>query len=426
MEQMLYSRNEEGRSAGRAPRIRTVRVALAGCGVVGSELLRLLDAQAEAIERERGLRFEVVRVLVRHPSRERAVPLGRERFSGDLEEFLAADSDLVVEAMGGVEPALQIAEATLRAGRDFVTANKALVAAHGPTLNRLAHRHGVRLDFESAVGGGIPVVRALRDSLRGSGVTRLRGILNGTCNYVLTRLAEGESYAAALADAQERGFAEADPTRDVDGQDAADKIAVLAWLAFGAEPDRLPIRCRGIVPDPDRLASDARSVEGVVRLVAECLRLGDGVAASVEPVIVAPDSELARTRGEQNAVLLDTRWNGVIRLAGPGAGGGPTASVLLADMLRGAAPIPEAAPATAAGVPDTRHHRWLVSVLPATAAEQRLDDALLRAGIDAGKLRRFDDAVRAVTPPAAWSQVAGVERELAAAGLRPLITRAEL
>ncbi|HEU4882400.1 MAG TPA: homoserine dehydrogenase, partial [Longimicrobium sp.] len=331
---------EEGRT--RIPRVslgvRTVRVALAGCGTVGGELVRILHHAADDIRQRHGVRFHLVRVLVAHRGRPRPGELDTSLLTTDVDAFLAAaaEADVVVEAISGIDPALRIATAALEGGKRLVTANKALVAAYGPELAALVRRHGGRLDFESAAAGGIPVVRALRDSLSLTGITRVRGILNGTTNYILSRLEDGWSFPDALADAQARGFAEADPSRDLSGEDAADKLRILAWLAFGVEPASLQVRRRGLSGDADRLARTARALDGAVRMVAEAARTAEGVAASVEPVLVAAGSDLARTRDEANLVVIDSRWNGRIALGGPGAGGGPTASALLGDMVRAA------------------------------------------------------------------------------------------
>jgi homoserine dehydrogenase len=191
-----------------------------------------------------------------------------------------------------------------------VTANKALIAAHGPELAALARQNRTRLDFEAAVGGGIPVVRALRDTLSSSAPRAIRGILNGTTNFILTRLELGAGFDDALADAQRLGYAEADPTRDLAGADAADKIAILAWLGFGVDPSRLPVTTRGLQGIADRVAADARAHGGVPRLVAEASLQDGRVTARVEPSIVAADGEFGRTRDERNLVVVDTRWNG--------------------------------------------------------------------------------------------------------------------
>jgi homoserine dehydrogenase len=246
---------EDGRI--RIPRVRrgvrTVRVALAGCGTVGGELVRILHHAADDIRLRHGLRFELTRVLVAHRARPRPGELDTSLLTTDVDAFLtdAAEADVVVEAVGGIDPALRIATAALRGGKRLVTANKALVAAHGPRLVALARKHGGRLDFESAAAGGIPIVRALREPLSLTGITRVRGILNGTTNYILSRVEDGWTFPAALADAQARGFAEADPSRDLSGEDAADKLrnpgvaGVRRGARAAADPPPRPGRRRG-------------------------------------------------------------------------------------------------------------------------------------------------------------------------------------
>lgn len=311
-----------------------VRFSLAGCGVVGSALLRLLDQRAGAIEAQHGLRFELQQVLVRDRSQQRDASLHEGQLTSDLARFSAQPGDMLVEAIGGFEPAHGLIQAALASGRDVVTANKAVLAEHGHTLQLLADETGAGLDFEAAVGGGMPLIHVLRDSLGQTGVRSIRGILNGTSNFILTRLAEGLGYEQALQRAQQAGFAEADATRDLDGTDAADKIRILAWLAFGISPVELSVDVSGILPDPDALAANARAQGGVVRLMAECTQ-GDGqLRAWVHPVVVAADSVWALTRDESNLVSIDTEFNGTVQIHGPGAGGYPTASALLTDMLR--------------------------------------------------------------------------------------------
>lgn len=321
---------------GDRPHEGVVRVALAGCGVVGGALLQLLEERGRLIEARHGLRFQLTRVLVRNPERKRATQIDPDLLTTDPAEFLDAEADLVVEAMGGLEPAGTIVRTALRQGKGVVTANKALLAAHATELASLARRSGAPFEFEAAVGGGVPVIRALRDSLAETEVESIRGILNGTSNFILTRLSQGTPYDTALADAQRAGFAEADPTRDLDGTDAADKIRVLAWLAFGTDPAQLEVDQQGILPDPDHLARSAAEQGGVVKLIAGCTQKDGRVTASVRPTIVAPDSEWAGTRDEINLIAIETRWNGTIKLSGPGAGGPPTASAVLGDLIRAA------------------------------------------------------------------------------------------
>jgi homoserine dehydrogenase len=223
-----------------------------------------------------------------------------------------------------------------------VTANKALIAARGPALARLAavrRRDGAALDFEAAVGGGIPVVRTLRDGLGGVGVSRVSGILNGTSKYVLSRLTQGFRFADAVREAQALGFAEADPSRDLSGRDAADKVAVLAWIAFGADPSLLTVHTRGIAGGADRLMAAARELGGTLRLVGDVRRTRSGVSAGVLPTLVAPHSPFASVRGEENLLVIESATSGEVRLAGRGAGGNPTAAALFADLLRPASPL---------------------------------------------------------------------------------------
>ncbi|HEX5872655.1 MAG TPA: homoserine dehydrogenase [Longimicrobium sp.] len=408
--------------------VRTVRVALAGCGTVGGELVRILHHAADDIRLRHGLRFQLTRVLVAHGDRPRPGELDTSLLTTDVDAFLAAaaEADVVVEAIGGFDPALRIATAALERGKRLVTANKALVAAHGPALVALGRKHGGRLDFESAAAGGIPIVRALREPLSLTGITAVRGILNGTTNYILSRLEDGWSFPDALADAQARGFAEADPSRDLSGEDAADKLRILAWLAFGVEPARLQVRRRGLGDDADRLARTARALDGAVRIVAEAARTAEGVTASVEPVLVAAGSDLARTRDEANLVLVDSRWNGRIALGGPGAGGGPTASALLGDMVRAAkrqrAPDPSVAlPAIA----DRRPHAWAIGVERGRGAQEALGHTLARAGINNERMAWTSGVVAARTEPVPWGRVGLAVRALESQGLPPAVLRVD-
>jgi homoserine dehydrogenase len=405
---------------------RTVRVALAGCGTVGGELVRILHHAADEIRQRHGLRFQLVRVLVAHGDRPRPAELDPSLLTTEVDAFLAAaaQADVVVEAIGGIDPALRIATAALRGGKRLVTANKALVAAHGPELVVFARRSGGRLDFESAAAGGIPIVRALREPLSLTGITSVRGILNGTTNYILSRLEDGWSFPDALADAQARGFAEADPSRDLNGEDAADKLRILAWLAFGVEPARLEIRRRGLGDDAGRLARTARALDGAVRIVAEAARTAEGVTASVEPVLVAAGSDLARTRDEANLVVV-SRWNGRIALGGPGAGGGPTASALLGDMVRSAKRQPRPHPSAAPAIPDRRPHGWAVGVERGRGAQEALGHTLARAGINNERMAWTSEIVAARTEPVPWARVGLAVRALEAQGLPPAVLRVD-
>lgn len=327
---------------------RVVRVALAGCGTVGGALLDLLARHGAELERRAGLRVVVTRVLVRDPLLPRSTAVDRALLTAELGEFLAAPADVVVEAIGGTMHADVIARHALVRGRRLVTANKALLRAAGPSLAALASQHraaGAALDFEAAIGGGVPIVRSLREALAGHGITAIRGVLNGTTNYVLSRAERGVSFADAVRAAQRAGFAEADPTRDLDGTDAADKIAVLAWLAFGVDPAALEVRCRGITPACAAAARDAARAGRVLRLVATAVKVGGGVHANVVSKVLHRDDPLARAVDQQNVIEVVSDSSGTIAFSGPGAGGSATAASLLADLLHAAAPLP--APALA-------------------------------------------------------------------------------
>jgi homoserine dehydrogenase len=394
--------------------------------VVGGELVRLLTHGADEIRARHAVRFELASVLVKHPGRPRPHQLPRGVLTTDVDAFLRTDAAVWVEAIGGRDPALRIARTVLGAGRRLVTANKALLAEHGPELAALARRSGARLDFESAVAGGIPVVRALRDSLGLTGIESIRGVLNGTTNYVLSRLADGWRYADALADAQAKGFAEASPARDLSGEDAADKLRILAWLAFGVAPASLVLRRRGIVPHPERLAADAALLGGVPRLVAEVVDTGDGIAAAVEPIIVPAGSDLGRTRDEENAVVIESRWNGRVRLSGPGAGGAPTASALLGDMLCSAGRTGRTHAALRPPVEDGREHRWVISVVREPRADAVLERALQRAGVATSDVLTESDRRVAITRPTPWRRVDLASRVLETAHLAPVVSRCEV
>lgn len=313
---------------------RVVRVALAGCGTVGASLVGLIRRQQGESEARHGVRFELASILVRDPAKDRGIAIPHNLFTTSVDEFLKSDADIVVEVIGGFDPAERVVRGALAAGRQVVTANKALIAAHGPALQRQADAHGSSLNFEAAVGGGVPVVRTLRGDLGGHGVRTITGILNGTTNFLLTAIADGVSYSDALADAQAKGFAEADPSRDLQGLDAADKIRILAWLAWGVDPSEQQVLVEPLPRDPEPLARQALQRSGVLKYLAGGVRGDDGaVRAWVRPVIVPADHAFARVRDEENAVHIDSDSLGVLRLQGRGAGGNATASAVLGDLL---------------------------------------------------------------------------------------------
>lgn len=338
-----------------------VRVALAGCGAVGSALLRELDARRVTIERRHGRRVELTGVLVRDVAKRRSADVNTSLLTASVDEFLASDADVVIEAIGGIEPARRIAEWALTHGRELVTANKELLAAHGTHLHALAHRHGGTLRYDAAVGGGVPVLRLLDDALGAGTPSLVRGILNGTSNYVLGRLERGDSLGDALRAARDAGFAEEDASRDLDGRDAAAKLALVAWAAYGVAPEAVTATRRSLLPDPSRYVRLARRHGGVLRQVAECAVADGRVTAGVELVIVPRGSALGLVRDEQNLVEVHSGWSAPLSAAGPGAGGAPTATALLADFV-----CTSRAPERRNGVcgvgPDARTWSWAIEV----------------------------------------------------------------
>jgi homoserine dehydrogenase len=315
--------------------VKPLRLGLLGCGTVGGGVVQLLQSNADYLAQTVGAPLEVARVLVRAPEKERVSELDRALLTTDPEAVLGDPSiDVFVEVMGGVDPARRYVERALDAKRSVVTANKMLLALHGPALLDRAVAAGVDLSFEGSVGGGIPVIRVLRDALASDWVTHLEGIVNGTCNYVLTRMrADGLGFDEAVREAQAKGYAEADPGLDVDGHDAAHKLVVLAMLAFGArvEADRVPTEgIRAIDPIDHRFAE---RFGFVVKHLAIGSDRGDAVELRVHPALVRRDTALANVGGVLNAVALEGRALGPCLLSGRGAGDMPTAVSVVADVL---------------------------------------------------------------------------------------------
>ena len=313
----------------------TIHVGLLGCGNVGAALARLVDEHADLITNRAGVAIEITRVAVRDPSRRRDVKLVPEQFTDDAAAIVAdPDIDVVVEVIGGVEPARSLIAAALQAGKPVVTGNKELIAKHGPELFEAAAAAGVDLLFEASVAGGIPLIRPLRESLVGERIRRVTGIVNGTTNYVLTRMTEeGSSFAAAVAEAQELGYAEPDPTADVDGFDAAAKAAIIASIAFGARVVAGDVSREGIRNITADDISAAAELGYVVKLLAVTEEQDGAVSARVHPAMVPLGHPLASVRGSFNAVFIEGEAVGELMLLGRGAGGGPTSSALLGDLI---------------------------------------------------------------------------------------------
>ncbi|HEX7090986.1 MAG TPA: homoserine dehydrogenase [Longimicrobiales bacterium] len=313
-----------------------VGVALYGLGNVGSGLVEILHARGQELCATRGVALELRHVVIRDPARPRRVRPRRVELSRDWRAPLDdAQVDVVVEAMGGLDTAGAVVETALRAGKHVVTANKALVAARGEELEALAREGCAELRYEAAVGGAIPVLHALRNALVANRITRVRGILNGTTNYILTRMAEDRlPLADALAKAQQLGFAEADPSADVSGLDAAQKLVILARHAFGRWIPLDAARIDGIERLTPGDVDDARRRGNVVKLVAEAA-CGDGgsVTLRVGPVEVPGSDPLAQVRDEVNAVTLEGDFAGPLTFIGRGAGSRPTGSAVFADLV---------------------------------------------------------------------------------------------
>ena len=315
-----------------------VKVALLGCGVVGSQVARVLIEQADELRARIGRPLELVGIAVRDASRVRP-GVDPALLTTDAQALVRRDDvDIVIELIGGIEPARALILAAIASGASIVTANKALLASDGPAIYAAAEAHGVDLYFEAAVAGAIPIVRPLRESLVGDEITAVLGIVNGTTNYILGKMdAEQTSFADALAQAQEQGFAEADPTADVEGFDAAAKAAILASLAFHTRVTLDDVSREGISSITSAQIQAARELDCVIKLLARCQVGGDGsVGVSVHPTMVPRSHPLAAIGGAFNAVVIESKYAGRLMFMGPGAGGTPTASAVMGDVVTAA------------------------------------------------------------------------------------------
>ncbi len=310
----------------------TLRAAILGCGNVGAEVARQLQLRAESLSLRVGRRLEIAGVLVRHVERER--PVSGAVLTRSFEDILAARPDVIIELLGGIEPARSHIEAALRRGISVVTANKSVIARHGQALQRLARRHHAQLRYEAAVGAGVPILAAL-DQLRGDRITSIAGIVNGTCNFILDRIEKTRcTLGEALAEAQRLGFAEPDPSADVAGRDSAEKLCVLAQAAGWGWIDVNAVQTTGIESITPEDVQCARQQHCVIRLVAEAVRDANGVVSlRVGPTFVPRSHALAAASGCENAFEILAEHAGAIRLHGPGAGAKPTASAVISDLL---------------------------------------------------------------------------------------------
>jgi homoserine dehydrogenase len=315
--------------------MRELGIGLLGLGEVGAGVVRILRDREDELTRRLGVRLAFRRACVRDADKDRKVEVGAERLTTSNAAVIdAPDVDFVVELIGGLEPAYAWTLRALEAGKHVVTANKALLAERGDEIFAAARRHGVDVRYEGAVGGGIPIIRTLREALASDRISRLAGIINGTSNYVLTRMEEdGVSFGEALADAQARGFAEADPTLDVGGLDAAHKLALMVSLAFGTRDCLRSIHVEGIERVTPQDMRFARELGYRVKPLCLARDLGDAVEARVHPTLVPAGSMLGSVSGVFNAVYLEGGMLGPVLLWGRGAGGGPTGVSVVADLV---------------------------------------------------------------------------------------------
>jgi homoserine dehydrogenase len=360
-----------------------LKVGLAGLGTVGAAVVRLIERQHAALTARCGRGIEIVAVTARSRSKQRDADLRGLRWVADPVQ-LAGDPaiDVFVELIGGEgDPARSAVTAALKAGKSVVTANKALLARHGVALAALAESRGVALNFEAAVGGAIPIVKTLREGLNGSAFTRIYGILNGTCNYILTRMEQDRlPFDACLKEAQRLGYAEADPTFDVEGYDTAQKLAILASLAFGNRIDPKAIYVEGISSIAPADLNAAEELGYRVKLLGVAVKTPKGIEQRVHPTMVPKSAAIAQVMGVTNAVTLDAEGLAPITLVGPGAGGAATASAVvsdIADIARGVRTPPFGRPSARMTVsrkaPMQRHEggyyiRLLARDRPGTAA----------------------------------------------------------
>ncbi len=360
-----------------------LRIGIAGLGTVGASVLRILRRRENALADRCGRAIRVTAVSARDRKRDRGVDLGGLTWFDDPVALAASpEIDCLVELVGGSDgPAKAAVETALSAGKSVVTANKALLAHHGVALAELAEANGVALAFEASSAGGIPVVKTLREALAGNTVTRLYGILNGTCNYILSRMElEGLTFEACLKDAQRLGYAEADPTFDVEGFDTAHKLAILTSLAFGTKIDSEAIHVEGISSIAPLDLKMADELGYRIKLLGVAERTKTGIEQRVHPTMVPKSSAIAQVMGVTNAVTIDADAVREITLVGPGAGGDPTASAVvadIADVARGVAGMPFGLPVArleiAARAPMQRHEggyyiRLAVADRPGAAA----------------------------------------------------------
>lgn len=312
---------------------RKLKIGLLGCGTVGGGLVELVSKNSSLIRQRAGVELSITRILVRDPLKDRP-GVDRTLLTTQPEKVLENGCDMVVELVGGIEPARTFIQRSLASGKHVVTANKALLALDGFSLMKAAELQKVRLGFEASVCGGIPIIRALRNGLVGNQIQRLTGILNGTCNYILTRMTEDRvEFDGALAEAQAKGFAEADPTLDIDGHDAAQKLKILAELAFHSRVAADAVQTEGIRHITADDIQAAGELGYIIKHVASAELLDSSIALGVQPVLLPASHQLAGVPDENNAVLVRGDAVGEMLFSGKGAGSLPSASAVLSDIV---------------------------------------------------------------------------------------------
>lgn len=316
---------------------RPIRIGLLGAGSVGSQVARLLIENQSELAKRVGAELSLTGIAVRKLDSKRDADLPAELFTTDAQSVILG-SDIVIELIGGIEPAKTWVIQALSSGADVITANKALIAAHGPELFALADQLGAQLYFEAAVAGAIPIIRPLRESLAGDRIQRVMGIVNGTTNFILDRMeSTGAGFQEALAEATALGYAEADPTADIEGFDAASKAAILASLAFHSEVPVASVHREGITTVTATQIEAAKQAGYAVKLLAICERVSEtGLVARVHPTLIPLDHPLAAVRGAYNAVFVEAESAGRLMFYGAGAGGPETASAILGDLVSAA------------------------------------------------------------------------------------------
>ena len=322
-------------------------IGLLGCGTVGGALVDLLDARRATITARTGVELRIGAIAVRDTAKHQDHLADPSLLTTDTAAVVAdPDVDIVVELIGGTDPALTLVRTALENGKPVITGNKELLAAHGPELYAVAAEHGVDLLFEAAVAGGIPLIRPLRESLVGEDISRVMGIINGTTNYILTKMSqEGADYADALADAQALGYAEADPTADVEGYDAGAKAAIIASIVFGVDVRSSDVQLEGISSITAADIATAKRLGYVIKALAVIERADGEVAVRVHPAMVPTGHPLANVNDSFNAVFVEGATVGDLMFYGRGAGGGPTASAVLGDLVDAAVNVANGAAA---------------------------------------------------------------------------------